>query len=96
LIERHIHDTQCGFKLFRADVGKRLFSSLHLSGWAFDIELVLLARILRKRIAEVPVTWIEMPGSKLNLVCGHLTMLRDIVLLKLLYCCCIWRPCTFA
>ena len=38
-----IQDTQCGFKLFRRDVGMLLFSHIHLHRWAFDIELVLLA-----------------------------------------------------
>ena len=43
LVTHKIQDTQCGFKLFRRDVGVLLFSSIHLHRWAFDIELVLLA-----------------------------------------------------
>merc|ERR1719476_249973 len=84
LVGGPIHDTQCGFKMFRASTGKHLFASLHLFRWAFDIEVVILARILGKRVAEVPVTFVDMPGSKLNLVTGALTMLRDIVLVRCL------------
>lgn len=92
LVGGPIHDTQCGFKLFHASVGKHMFASLHLYRWAFDIELVIFARILGKRIAEVPVTWVEMPGSKLNLVTGATTMLRDIVLVQVLHFLGVWCP----
>lgn len=92
LVGGPIHDTQCGFKLFRADVAKHIFASLHLYRWAFDIEVVLLARMLGERVAEVPVTFVDMPGSKLNLVTGSLTMLRDIVLVRWLYLLDFWRP----
>mmetsp|Transcript_14608 Transcript_14608/g.25875 ORF Transcript_14608/g.25875 Transcript_14608/m.25875 type:complete len:325 (-) Transcript_14608:111-1085(-) len=96
LVGGPIHDTQCGFKMFRARTGKDLFASLHLYRWAFDIELVILSRILGKKVAEVPVTFVDMPGSKLNLVTGALTMLRDIVLLRVLYFVGIWRPSIMA
>lgn len=91
-----VHDTQCGFKLFRADVGKLLFASLHLQRWAFDVELMLLARYLGLRIAEVPVTWVEMPGSKMGLATGALSMLRDTVLVQVLYGLGVWRPSVLA
>lgn len=86
-----LRDTQCGFKLFRAKVGKQIFASLHLSRWAFDIEVVLLARIFNREVVEVPITWVEMPGSKLNLLTGSVAMFRDIVLLQALYNMGIWR-----
>lgn len=92
LVGGPIHDTQCGFKLFRRDVAKQIFTSLHLYRWAFDIEVVILARMLGHGVAEVPVTFVDMPGSKLNLVTGALSMLRDIVLVRLLYLSGVWRP----
>lgn len=92
LVGGPIKDTQCGFKLFRSSVGKTIFSSLHLYRWAFDIEIVILARMLGKSIAEVPVKFVDVPGSKLNLVTGSLTMLRDIVLVRALYILGMWRP----
>mmetsp|Transcript_80655 Transcript_80655/g.224476 ORF Transcript_80655/g.224476 Transcript_80655/m.224476 type:complete len:327 (-) Transcript_80655:213-1193(-) len=96
LVGWQIHDTQCGFKLFRADVGKRIFSSVHLHGWAFDVEVLLLARVFGRRIAEVPVSWIDMPGSKFNTMLSAMTMFRDIVLMKVLYFLGIWSPSTTA
>jgi len=92
LVGGQISDTQCGFKLFRAHVGKQIFASLHLYRWAFDIEVMILARLLGAGIAEVPVTWVEMPGSKLNLLTGAITMLRDMALVQALYAWGIWQP----
>lgn len=92
LIGAGIQDTQCGFKLFSRTAAKRIFASLHLCRWAFDIEVVVLARILSISIVEVPVTWTEIPGSKLNIAIDSLLMLRDIVAVRLFYILKIWRP----
>ncbi|CAJ1344415.1 unnamed protein product [Effrenium voratum] len=92
LVGGTVKDTQCGFKLFKAKVGKRIFSSLHLYRWAFDIEVLILSHFFRAGLVEVPVTWVEMPGSKLNLLTGALTMLRDMALVQALYAFGIWQP----
>jgi len=92
LVGGTIHDTQCGFKLFRASTGKLIFQSLHLHRWAFDIEVLILSRFLNRTIVEVPVTWNEMPGSKLNLVVDAVKMLRDIALVQTLYKIGVWQP----
>jgi dolichyl-phosphate beta-glucosyltransferase len=62
-----VRDTQCGFKMFRADVGQRLFSLLEEPGFFFDLELLARAERLGYRIAEVPVNWREVPGGHLHL-----------------------------
>ncbi|CAE7455434.1 ALG5 [Symbiodinium necroappetens] len=87
-----INDTQCGFKLFKANAAKRIFASLHIYRWAFDIEVLILSQIFGQGVAEVPVTWVEMPGSKLNLLTGALTMLRDMMLVRVLYGFGFWQP----
>lgn len=92
LVGGNVKDTQCGFKLFKANVGKQIFASLHLYRWAFDIEVLILGSIFGKGVAEVPVTWVEMPGSKLNLLTGAVTMLRDMALVQVLYALGIWQP----
>jgi dolichyl-phosphate beta-glucosyltransferase len=61
-----IRDTQCGFKAFRRDAALRLFDGLNETGWAFDVELLYRAQLVGYAIAEVPVTWTEMDGSKLD------------------------------
>ncbi len=51
------NDTQCGFKMFRAEVAKNIFNELGPSRWVFDIEVLLRARANGYKIAELPVTW---------------------------------------
>ncbi len=58
LIAPKIHDTQCGFKLFRREV-QPLFSQLTISGFAFDFELIWLARKNNFRIKELAVAWVN-------------------------------------
>ncbi|MBI4468081.1 MAG: glycosyltransferase family 2 protein [Acidobacteria bacterium] len=61
-----IRDTQCGFKLFQRDTAHRLFAQTVESGWAFDVEVLFLAQKLGLSIAEVPVRWREIEGSKIS------------------------------
>jgi dolichyl-phosphate beta-glucosyltransferase len=57
LIESNVKDTQCGFKLFHGDVIQSLFGNLHLQRWAFDTELIVIAKQLGLPVAEVGVEW---------------------------------------
>ncbi|HEY8926788.1 MAG TPA: dolichyl-phosphate beta-glucosyltransferase [Polyangia bacterium] len=52
-----VRDTQCGFKVFTAQAAADLFSRATVDGWAFDLEVLALARRLRLRVAELPVAW---------------------------------------
>jgi dolichyl-phosphate beta-glucosyltransferase len=73
-----IADTQCGFKLFRSEVARRIFSLQQLNGFAFDVETLRIARVLDFSIAEVPINWADVAGSKVNLVRDSLRMLWDV------------------
>lgn len=79
---RGIHDTQCGFKLFRRDAARQIFSRCRLNGFSFDFESLFLAQKLGYHIAEVPIEWAHQPGSKVNLVRDGLRMLRDLVWMR--------------
>ncbi|KAH8995054.1 glycosyltransferase family 2 protein [Lactarius hatsudake] len=78
----HVSDTQCGFKLFSRAAARALFPRQHLATWIFDVELLLLAKTLGIPVAEVPVTWHEVAGSKLSVVRDSLQMLRDLLILR--------------
>jgi len=78
----HVRDTQCGFKLFSRAAARSLFPRQHIATWIFDVELLLLAKSLRIPVVEVPVTWHEVPGSKLSVVKDSLQMLRDLLVLR--------------
>lgn len=85
-----IHDTQCGFKMFSRPAARAIIPWLHLNGWIFDIELVWLANLLAIRIAEVPVNWTEMSGSKLSLAIDSIDMALDLIFLRIAYTFRLW------
>lgn len=65
-----IADTQCGFKLFRADVAREVFSRQTLERFGFDVEILFIASRLGYRIIEVPVRWNHAEGSKVGVFTG--------------------------
>ncbi|MBI2453017.1 MAG: glycosyltransferase family 2 protein, partial [Parcubacteria group bacterium] len=62
-----IWDTQCGFKGFTRKAAEELFSRATIERWAFDVEILALARKLGFRIREIPVRWVNDPNSKVRL-----------------------------
>jgi dolichyl-phosphate beta-glucosyltransferase len=73
-----IGDTQCGFKVFRRGAAEAIFSRQRIVGFAFDVEVLFIAKRLELSIAEIPVNWVAQPGSKVNLVTDSIRMLWDI------------------
>jgi glycosyltransferase involved in cell wall biosynthesis len=59
-------DTQCGFKLYRADAAEAIFSRQRLNGFSFDVEDMFIARRLGIKVAEVPVAWSNAEGTKVS------------------------------
>ena len=83
LVLRGIQDTQCGFKVFRRDLARAVFTRTRLHSFAFDIEVLFLARKLGARIVELPVSTTFRAESTFN-VRRHLPrFLRDIVQIRL-------------
>ena len=80
-----IHDTQCGFKLFRGSVARELFADARIDRFAYDVEILFLARRRGIEIAEVPVLWFNSPESKVSVVRDSLRMLRDLVRIRWLH-----------
>lgn len=63
-------DTQCGFKLFRREAASAVCSRQKLERFGFDVELLFIASRLGYRIAEVPVRWNHVDGSKVGMLNG--------------------------
>jgi dolichyl-phosphate beta-glucosyltransferase len=80
-----ILDTQCGFKLFRADTTRELFKEQTIERFSFDIELLYLAARKGLRIKEVPVMWKEEPGTRVHFIKDPLNMVKDLFYLRRLY-----------
>jgi glycosyltransferase involved in cell wall biosynthesis len=76
-------DTQCGFKAFRTPVARVLFHLVRIDRFAFDVEILSLARRLGLRIAEVPVQWRHVPGSTIHPLHDSMSMLGDVYRFRL-------------
>lgn len=63
---RGIRDTQCGFKLFRREAVRRIFSEQTLEGFGFEFEVLFLAQRDGLRIHEEPVRWVNDPLTKVR------------------------------
>ncbi|HEY1650968.1 MAG TPA: dolichyl-phosphate beta-glucosyltransferase [Acidimicrobiales bacterium] len=75
-------DTQCGFKAFRTPMARLLFHLMQVQRFAFDVELLCLARQLQMDVSEVAVHWREAGESTVRLLTDPLFMLRDVVDLR--------------
>ncbi|HKA49451.1 MAG TPA: dolichyl-phosphate beta-glucosyltransferase [Candidatus Dormibacteraeota bacterium] len=78
-----IWDTQCGFKLFKGDVARDLFGRLRTEGFAYDVEILVLARRSGYQISEVPVRWINSSTSRVETVRHSRQMLTDVLHIRL-------------
>lgn len=74
-----IDDFTCGFKGFRGPAARAVFERSNLDGWAFDAEIVVIARALGLRIEQLPVSWKNDPGSKVRLISAMTSSLRDLL-----------------
>ena len=74
---RDIDDTQCGFKCFRGDVAEQLFGMQRTKGFAFDVEVLYLARKRGFRILELPIDWHHQRDSKVRPGADSFRMFRD-------------------
>ncbi|KIN04519.1 glycosyltransferase family 2 protein [Oidiodendron maius Zn] len=94
-----IRDTQCGFKLFTRASLPYIIPYMHAEGWIFDVEMLMLAESATSGdgsgsqgtnsvasgigIAEVPIRWKEVGGSKLNVIWDSLGMAWGLAILRL-------------
>ncbi|KUJ14414.1 uncharacterized protein LY89DRAFT_650222 [Mollisia scopiformis] len=79
-----IRDTQCGFKLFSRASLPHIVPYMHAEGWIFDVEMLMLAESAPAGImvAEIPIGWKEISGSKLNVMWDSLGMAWGLAVLR--------------
>ena len=82
LAVRGLRDTQCGFKLLDGELARSLFADLTVDRFAYDVELLWLARRRGHRVDEVGVRWENSPQSRVSPVRDSLRMLADVVKLR--------------
>jgi len=93
-----VRDTQCGFKLFSRASLPHIIPYMHTEGWIFDVEMLMLAEsapfvtvdgeressggVPGIKVAEVPIGWKEVGGSKLNVLWDSLGMAWGLAILR--------------
>jgi dolichyl-phosphate beta-glucosyltransferase len=82
LTDLDVRDTQNGFKLLPTVVAKKLFAEQLCPGFAFDVELLMRAKMAGLQIAEVPVLYVHDERSRVQVGRASLQMLRDIIMLN--------------
>ena len=75
-------DSQCGFKAFRGECARKIFSHCIMDGFSFDLEVIKVAQKLKLKLIEMPVKIVNHRESKVNLVKDAMRMLRDIKTIK--------------
>ena len=74
-----IYDTQCGFKLFSKEIAYDLFSTSTITGYAFDVETLYIARERKYRLEEISINWHNVSGSKVNIWIDSFKMLIEVL-----------------
>lgn len=78
-----IHDTQCGFKLFRLNVAKEMAKRQIINGFAFDVEYLYFLQLNGFSIKEIPATWTDDPSSTVSSpLKTSLRFYKDLVKIK--------------
>ena len=72
-------DVFCGFKLFTAAAAQDVFSLADIDGWAFDAEVLALARALGYRVLGSGITWVNRPASRLSMPRVVIPVLRELI-----------------
>lgn len=83
IIGTSIADTQCGFKAFRGDVARRLFSLAQIDGFSFDTEIIYLAQKYGYQTREIGVVWRHCDESRVNPILAPMSMISELVQVRL-------------
>lgn len=78
----NLSDTQCGFKAFTRDAAQKIFPQQQIERWGFDPELLFLARKLKMKIAEVPVAWAHVEGTRISPLRDGLRMFGEVLKIR--------------
>ncbi len=76
-------DTQCGFKLFKTTVAKRIVKKQLINRFAFDVELLFIAKKLGYSVKEVPIVWVDKKGSTVNALKDSFRMFIDLFKIRI-------------
>lgn len=76
-------DFTCGFKCFSQKAAIEIFNKQTVNRWGFDSEILFLAKKLRFKTKEVPVTWFDDPRSKVKFPQAIISSIADLIKIRL-------------
>lgn len=79
IIPLHIDDTQCGFKAFKGDLVRKFIEKQRLNGFAFDVELLYIAKLNKCTIGEFGVEWKNDEDSRVSVLNSSVKFLIDLL-----------------
>jgi dolichyl-phosphate beta-glucosyltransferase len=82
LLSLRFQDTQCGFKCFSREAARKIFSVARIDGFAFDAEILVIARTLGYRVKEIPVCWTNSPESKVRPLRNFLRVSNELLKIR--------------
>jgi dolichyl-phosphate beta-glucosyltransferase len=81
-----LKDTQCGFKCFSEEAAERIFKRTRIDRWSFDVETLVLGKMMGYKIKEIPVTWVNNIVSRVKLS-SYIKSLWEVLKLRIW----LWR-----
>lgn len=82
LLDISFRDTQCGFKVFKHEHIKPIFSRQLIDRFGFDMELIVIARELGLKIKEVPVRWVDDPNTTVRPIRDTYRTFRELLRIR--------------
>jgi len=82
LLGLNFKDTQCGFKAFTRAAAKKIFPLQKIERWGFDPELLFLARKSGLKVAEVPVEWSHVEGTRISPLRDGMRMFGEVLKIR--------------
>lgn len=82
---KEFNDTQCGFKLFKGDIAREIAKDMRIDGFAFDVEMLYMARMRNYKVKELGVKWENSPESKVKILHSPISMFFDLFKIKALH-----------
>jgi dolichyl-phosphate beta-glucosyltransferase len=81
-IDVEFTDTQCGFKMYKGIVARKLYAECVTDGFMFDVEIILLAKKHGYRIMEFPIKWTCDRDSRLTVSKNGLEIFKELIAIK--------------
>ena len=77
-----ISDTQCGFKLYKANIAKKIFSKIKIKGYMHDVEICIISKKMKLTINELPVIWEHKTQGKISFFKDSIKIILSLIMIK--------------